>query len=81
MVCDERASMRAFRLREIPGGSAVFFLPRAGSKWVSITHHGEKISAIDVGKGRPASSRERRAVAVGVRVRATLLRIICDLAY
>lgn len=64
------------RFREV----AQFFLPpRAGS--VCLHRHREKISAIDVGKGRPASSRERRAVAVDIRVRATLLRYICDLAY
>ena len=81
MVCDGRASMRAFRLREIPGGSAVFFIRLAqGLLCVSIAIR-EKISAIDDGKGRPASSRERRAVAVGIRVRATLLRNIRDLAY
>jgi hypothetical protein len=60
---------------------AQFFFRLAQGLCVSIAHRREKISAFDVGKGRPASSRERRAVAVGIRVRDTLLRIICDLAY
>jgi hypothetical protein len=57
-----------------------FFSPRAQGLCVSIAIE-RKISAGDVGRGRLASSRERRAVAGGIRVRATRLRIICDLAY
>lgn len=58
------------------GRERSFFFRLAQGLCVSIALTvGKKISAFDVGKGRPASSRERRAVAVGIRVRAGLFYV------